>query len=162
MNRIFIDGFLAANPEKRRTQKGIDVASARLVHRDKTDDPGMWLGIVAWGSMVDELMKFKKGDLVGLFGRLISRSWTDGANNRHERFEIKLDDTECWIWCMQPAAGKPKVDGAAYAKFIPQGTTGQPVHPYSFDAPQQPAVAPGYASPQPPRDDGYDIPGDRE
>lgn len=91
MNNIFIDGFLIADPEKRRTQKGTDVTTARIVHRDNADDPGMFISLVAWEGKADDLARYKKGELLNVFGRLVFRNWTDKAGNKRLEVEIVVE-----------------------------------------------------------------------
>lgn len=137
MNTVFIDGFLTADPEKRRTQTGKEVTSVRLVHRDKPDDPGMFLGIVAWDEKAEELAQYKKGQLVNLFGRLSCHSWTDRNNQKRVEFEVVLEGI---VPTCRVRTEKPKIDGMAYAPQIP-GVNVPAGHP-RYDA-------------------AYDIPGDR-
>lgn len=140
MNKIFFDGFLVADPQKRRTQTGKDVTSARIVHRDSQDDPGMFISIVGWNDAAEDLARYKKGDLINVFGALKSRSWTDRDNKKRVEFEIELEGV---VPTCRQKKEKPKINGMAYAPKIP-----------GYNAPPVPPGQPHY-------DAGYDIPGDR-
>lgn len=141
MNKIFFDGFLVADPQKRRTQSGNIVTSARIVHRDKPDDPGVFISIVAWGRDAENLATFHKGDLISFSGRLSLKSWTGRDNVKRTEVEITLEGGA--EKSVLPKKEKPKIDGMAYAPQIP-----------GYNAPPIPPGQPHY-------DAGYDIPGDR-
>ncbi len=90
LNRIFLTGRLAADPDVRYTPNGAEVAQFRIaVNRSyKTkDNPNDWqqdtffITIITWNRLAEKVEKnFKKGDLVLVEGRLNIRSYeVDGV-----------------------------------------------------------------------------------
>ena len=83
LNRIIIMGRLARDPELRRTQSGVPVASFRLaVDRDfKDKSTGErstdWIDVVAWRATAEFVSRFfTKGRMAVVEGRLQMRDWT--------------------------------------------------------------------------------------
>ncbi len=90
LNRIFLTGRLAADPDIRYTPNGAQVAQFRIaVNRSyKTkDNPNDWqqetffVTIITWNRLAEKVERnFKKGDLVLVEGRLNIRSYeVDGV-----------------------------------------------------------------------------------
>ena len=84
LNHITIMGRLAKDPELRRTQAGVPVASFRLaVERDfKDTQTGQrsidWVDVVAWRATAEFVSRyFAKGRMAVVDGRLQMREWTD-------------------------------------------------------------------------------------
>lgn len=94
LNQITIMGRLTRDPELRRTQSGIAVASFTLaVDRDyqaegaerETD----FLDCVAWRGTAEFVARyFKKGRMAVVTGRLQIRPWTDKDGSKHKSAEI--------------------------------------------------------------------------
>ena len=83
LNKIFLMGRLARDPELRRTQTGTPVASFRLaVDRDFKDrNTGEratdWIDVVAWRQTAEFVSRyFTKGRMAVVEGRLQIRDWT--------------------------------------------------------------------------------------
>ena len=89
LNRIFLTGRLAADPDIRYTPNGAEVAQFNVaVNRAyKIKDNPEWqeetffVRIITWNRLAEKVEKnFKKGDLVLIEGRLSIRSYeVDGA-----------------------------------------------------------------------------------
>ena len=89
LNRIFITGRLATDPDVRYTPSGSEVAQFTLaVNRTyKTKDSDDWkeesffVRVISWVKLAEKVEKnFKKGDLVLVEGRLNIRSYeVDGV-----------------------------------------------------------------------------------
>lgn len=84
LNRIILSGRLTRDPELRRTQSGIPVASFSLaVNRDFKDKatgetPVDFIDIVAWRHTGEFAANyFAKGSMAVVEGRLQIRDWTD-------------------------------------------------------------------------------------
>ncbi len=85
LNKVFLTGRLAADPDIRYTPNGAQVAQFRIaVNRSyKTkDNPNDWqqdtffITIITWNRLAEKVEKnFKKGDLVLVEGRLNIRSY---------------------------------------------------------------------------------------
>ena len=99
LNKIFIMGRLARDPELRRTQSGTPVASFRLaVDRDfKDKSTGErstdWIDVVAWRQTAEFVSRFfTKGRMAIVEGRLQMRDWTDKDGNKRRSAEVVADN----------------------------------------------------------------------
>ena len=99
LNKIFIMGRLARDPELRRTQSGLPVASFRLaVDRDfKDKSTGEratdWIDVVAWRQTAEFVSRyFTKGRMAVVEGRLQMRDWTDKDGNKRTSAEVVADN----------------------------------------------------------------------
>jgi len=99
LNKIFIMGRLARDPELRRTQAGVPVASFRLaVDRDfKDKSTGEkatdWIDVVAWRHTAEFVHRyFTKGRMAIVEGRLQMRDWTDKDGNKRTSAEVVADN----------------------------------------------------------------------
>ena len=95
LNRIILSGRLTRDPELRRTQSGIPVASFSLaVNRDFKDKatgetPVDFIDIVAWRHTGEFAANyFAKGSMAMVDGRLQIRDWTDREGNRRRTAEV--------------------------------------------------------------------------
>ena len=95
LNKIFVMGRLARDPELRRTQSDTPVASFRLaVDRDfKDKNTGEratdWIDVVAWRSTAEFVSRyFTKGRMAVVEGRLQMRDWTDKDGNKRTSAEV--------------------------------------------------------------------------
>ena len=99
LNHIVIMGRLARDPELRRTQAGVPVASFRLaVDRDfKDKSTGEratdWIDVVAWRQTGEFVSRyFTKGRMAVVEGRLQMRDWTDKDGNKRTSAEVVADN----------------------------------------------------------------------
>ena len=99
LNHIVIMGRLARDPELRRTQSGVPVASFRLaVDRDfkdkNTGERGTdWIDVVAWRATGEFVSRyFTKGRMAVVEGRLQIRDWTDKEGNKRTTAEVVADN----------------------------------------------------------------------
>ena len=95
LNRIILSGRLTRDPELRRTQSGIPVASFSLaVNRDFKDKatgetPVDFIDIVAWRHTGEFAANyFAKGSMAVVEGRLQIRDWTDREGGRRRTAEV--------------------------------------------------------------------------
>lgn len=95
LNHIVLMGRLVRDPELRRTQSGVAVASFRLaVDRDFANQQtgereADFIDIVAWRSTAEFVSKyFSKGRMAVVSGRLQMRNWTD--NNGQKRISAEV------------------------------------------------------------------------
>ena len=98
LNKIFLMGRLARDPELRRTQTGTPVASFRLaVDRDFKDrNTGEratdWIDVVAWRQTAEFVSRyFTKGRMAVVEGRLQIRDWTDKEGGKRRSAEVIAD-----------------------------------------------------------------------
>lgn len=99
LNHIVIMGRLGKDPELRRTQSGVAVATFNVaVDRDFKDKAtGQratdWITCVAWRSTAEFVEKyFSKGSLAVVSGRLQMRDWTDKDGNRRISAEVQAEN----------------------------------------------------------------------
>ena len=77
-------GRLGRDPEQRKTRNGGKMATGSVAvdaARQGSDEDVEWFGLTAFGSAAKTLLLHKKGDLVGVMGKLCRRRYTtrDGA-----------------------------------------------------------------------------------
>lgn len=99
LNHIVIMGRLGRDPELRRTQSGVAVATFNVaVDRDFKDKAtGQratdWITCVAWRSTAEFVERyFAKGSQVLVAGRLQMRDWTDKDGNKRISAEVQAEN----------------------------------------------------------------------
>lgn len=97
LNTITIMGRMTRDPELRRTESGIAVASFSLAcERDYAPQGGEketdFINVVCWRSTAEFVDKyFSKGRMAVVSGRLQIRGWTDKEGNKRCSAEILAD-----------------------------------------------------------------------
>ncbi len=93
MNQIVIMGRLTADPERRETTNGTQVARFTVaVQRDFSKDETDFLQVVAWKHTAEFISRyFTKGQMIALTGRLQANNYTDKQGNKRTAFEIVAD-----------------------------------------------------------------------
>ena len=99
LNHITIMGRLTRDPELRRTDSGVAVASFSLaVDRDFAPKDGGeretdFIDVVAWRQTGEFVNKyFAKGSMAAVSGRLQSRKWEDRDGNKRVNWEVVADN----------------------------------------------------------------------
>lgn len=98
LNHITIMGRLTRDPELRRTNSGVAVASfAIAVDRDysgkDSEKETDFFDCVAWRGTGEFISKhFSKGRMIALSGRLQARNYTDKDGNKRKAVEIVADN----------------------------------------------------------------------
>lgn len=94
LNHITLAGRLTSDPELRRTQSGIAVASFNLAvdqdYKNQNGDRGVdFIPIVAWRNTAEFAEKyFEKGQMAIVSGRLTSRHYEDKNGNKRTAYEV--------------------------------------------------------------------------
>ncbi len=121
LNKIFLMGRLARDPELRRTQSGTPVVSFRLaVDRDFKDKATGerstdWIDVVAWRQTAEFVSRyFTKGRMAVVEGRLQMRDWTDKEGNKRTSAEVVADNVYF-------GDSKRDGDGGGYSSGYGQG-----------------------------------------
>ena len=121
LNKIFLMGRLARDPELRRTQSGTPVVSFRLaVDRDLKDKATGerstdWIDVVAWRQTAEFVSRyFTKGRMAVVEGRLQMRDWTDKEGNKRTSAEVVADNVYF-------GDSKRDGDGGGYSSGYGQG-----------------------------------------
>lgn len=76
MNRAVLAGRITADPEVKKTQSGLSVCSFTLAVSGNSKDAVDWISCTVWRQGADFLGQYaKKGDLIGVDGRISTRSY---------------------------------------------------------------------------------------
>lgn len=107
MNKVFLIGRLAADPELRTTQSGTPVATYRLaVNRRKSangQQEADFFSCVAWDKGAEFATKYlRKGTKIAVVGHLQTRSWDAQDGSKRYATEIIVDEHE---FCESKGAG---------------------------------------------------------
>ena len=100
MNKIVLMGRLTRDPEVRYTQtNNVQVTNFTLAVNRKFAKQGEerqadFINIVAWNKTAEFVSKyFKKGQQVGIIGRLQTRNWEDEQGQKHYATEVVAEET---------------------------------------------------------------------
>ena len=100
MNKVFLIGRLAADPELRTTQSGISVATFRLaVNRRRANQDGTrtadFIGIVVWRALGENCAKYlSKGSQCAVVGSIQTRAYNAQDGSKRYITEVVADDVE--------------------------------------------------------------------
>lgn len=121
MNKVILMGRLTRSPEVRYSQGSEPVAVARYtlaVNRrfKRKDEPEAdFIPCVAFGESGEFAEKyFRKGQLVGVIGRLQVRSWEDKEGKKHWTTEVIIEEQH-FAESKNSQAAAPKEGGQAPA-----------------------------------------------
>lgn len=86
-------GRLGQDPRSITTKSGkpMAVASIAVAIDDSSDAPPLWIGIIAFGNVADDLLRHGKGDLLSASGRVQRTTWTTQAGEKREQLQIVAD-----------------------------------------------------------------------
>ena len=95
MNKVILMGRLTRDPEVRYTQTNNTlVASFSLAVNRRFVRQGDFINCVAWNKTGEFVSKyFKKGQQVGVVGRLQTRTWDDDKGQKHYITEVVVEET---------------------------------------------------------------------
>lgn len=100
VNRVQLIGLLGQDPEIKKLDNGKSLAKISLATNEtyrnaqgeKVTDT-TWHNVVAWGKTADILEKYvRKGDKIGIEGKLTTRNWEDKDGRKHYITEIVAND----------------------------------------------------------------------
>jgi single-strand DNA-binding protein len=101
VNRVFLVGNLAADPDVKATPKGVYIANLRLatnsyVGKDEegnSKEETEFHHLVVFGKRAEFAGQYlRKGRLLYADGRLRTNSWVDSAGLKHSRTEVVVDE----------------------------------------------------------------------
>ncbi len=99
MNKVILMGRLTKDVEIRYTQTNntavasFNLAVNRRFVKEGEERQSDFLNIVAWGKLGEFCSKyFKKGQQVGLIGRLQTRNWEDEQGQKHYVTEVVAEE----------------------------------------------------------------------
>jgi len=100
LNKVILIGRLVKDPELRYTQSGTSVASFSIANNrnyntstgEKKEDVSFF-NCVAWSKKGEVIVQYcKKGQRIGLEGRLQQRVWEDKEGNKRYNVEVVLEN----------------------------------------------------------------------
>ena len=100
LNVITMVGRLTRDPELRMTNSGMQVGAFTIACDDSRKGPNgerqtVFIDCTLFGKQAETLVKFfKKGNLIGLSGRLSQRKYTNRDNVQVTKTEINVDRIE--------------------------------------------------------------------
>ena len=99
MNKVILMGRLTRDPEVRYTQTNntlvasFSLAVNRRFVRQGEERQADFFNIVAWAKLGEFCSKyFKKGQQVGIIGRLLTRTWDDDQGVKHYITEVVAEE----------------------------------------------------------------------
>ncbi|OHD65256.1 MAG: hypothetical protein A2176_05310 [Spirochaetes bacterium RBG_13_51_14] len=99
LNKSMLIGRLTRDPELRYTQSGTSVCSFSIANNRTYVSGGekkeqvSYFNCVAWGKTGEVIAEYcKKGQRIGIEGRLQQRSWNDQDGNRRNTVEVVVDN----------------------------------------------------------------------
>lgn len=102
MNKVILMGRLTKDPEIRYTQTSntmvasFSLAVNRRLVKQGEERQADFINIIAWGKLAEFCSKYyKKGQQVGIIGRLQTRNWEDDQGQRHYATEVVAE--ECYF-----------------------------------------------------------------
>ena len=135
LNRVVLVGRLTKDPDLRYTPNGVAVASFTLaVNRTFTNQNGEreadFIAIVVWRKQAENAANYlKKGSLVGIDGRLRTRSYENGQGQRVYVTEVIADTVQY----LEPrSSNSESAASPSPAKQKPKPNSGSD---YDFDDP---------------------------
>ena len=99
MNKVILMGRLTRDPEVRYTQTNntmvatFSLAVNRRFVRQGEERQADFINIVAWGKTAEFCSKyFRKGQQVGVIGRIQTRTWDDDQGQKHYVTEVVAEE----------------------------------------------------------------------
>jgi single-strand DNA-binding protein len=100
LNVITLVGRLTRDPELRRTNSGTSVGAFTIAVDDGRKGPNgerqtLFMDCTIFGNQADTLTKFfRKGNLIGVYGRLVSRKYTNNQGVNVTAYSVNCDRIE--------------------------------------------------------------------
>jgi single-strand DNA-binding protein len=99
MNKVLLIGRLTKDPEIRHTQNGATVVSYTLAVNRRIQTPGQpdadFINCVAWNKTADLMAQYlHKGSLIGVEGRIQTRSYDNQYRNRVYITEVMTESIQ--------------------------------------------------------------------
>ena len=99
MNKVILMGRLTRDPEVRYTQtnntlvSSFSIAVNRRFNRPGEERQADFINVVAWSKLGEFCSKyFKKGQQVGVIGRIQTRNWEDEQGQKHYATEVIAEE----------------------------------------------------------------------
>ncbi len=103
-------GRLGQDPRSINTKSGKPMVTASIATSiGEQDDPPLWIGVVAFGRVAEDLERHSKGDLISVSGRVQMSRWTSSAGEKREQMQIVADSVVS-SRTVRPSGGRPRAD----------------------------------------------------
>ena len=126
INRVVLIGRMVKDPDLRYTQSGSSVANFSIANTRSYSVSGerkeytSFFNCIAWGKLGEAIAQYcKKGQRIGLEGRLQQRSWDDQSGQKRSAVEVVVENFQF----LTPKQGQD----------APQGEIPQPSEPAGFE-----------------------------
>lgn len=86
-----LTGTLAQVPVSRTTAKGGTMATSSVATQASNDGKPVYIGVMAFGDLADELSQLVKGDAVSVRGRMELSRWTTPEGEQRDRWQVIAD-----------------------------------------------------------------------
>lgn len=104
INQVEVAGRLTRRPEERSTRTGNRMATLRLAIGGRNSEHSVFIDVVAFSELVDEVTALTKGQRVCVAGRLDQREWTTDDGFHRSVHQIVARRIEALEPPRQPAA----------------------------------------------------------
>lgn len=125
LNHIVLMGRLVYDPELRRTQSGVPVATFRMAverdfgNRETGEREADFIDVVAWRQTGEFVSKyFAKGRMAVVSGRLQIRNYTDKDGNKRSVAEVVADNV--YFGDSKPNDSAANTSGAIPPELFPE------------------------------------------
>ncbi len=93
--QLAVHGRLGDAPKAITTSSGRAMATASLAvsieEHGNADPPPLWLNVIAFARLAEELLRHHKGDLLSVAGKLQRKRWVGQDGQERERWEVVAD-----------------------------------------------------------------------
>lgn len=98
-NNVILTGRLTADPELKTTPNGVSVTSFSIAverpYKSGEEKQTDFICIVAWRKTAEFVTRyFKKGDMIGIEGRIQTRKYQDRDGNSRTAFEVLANNVQ--------------------------------------------------------------------
>lgn len=129
LNRTILIGRLTRDPELKATPNGTSVCSFTIANgktftqNNEKKEQTSFFDCTAWSGLADTIAKWcKKGDRIGIEGRIAQRRWTDQEGKQKSKIEIVVENIQFLSQTKkdeQPTQGDTSVGSAGTAPDNP-------------------------------------------
>ena len=95
MNNFSLIGNIVGDVKLEKSANGVSMVKNAIAYNDRVNGEKVpyYFDFVAWSGTAELIAKyFKKGDEIGLTGKMTMKSWTGKEDNKpHKRFELLVD-----------------------------------------------------------------------
>lgn len=117
INNVVLVGNLAAEPEMKYTQSGKAVVNLRLAVNGRSKEDTLFITVVAWEKTAEACNEYlSKGSMVGVQGRLQSRSWENKQGQKQTSIELVANAVQ---FLTKKKGGDPGAPGSAAEDEVP-------------------------------------------